>query len=83
MQSAFFITCLLSLRWETNNMDKRITLKASIQTETQTTLKWSLPALVASSQKTARRRNFTHSVNVSVSKETFACIERCTSQFSH
>jgi hypothetical protein len=31
MQSAFFITYLLSLRWETDNIDKRITLKASSQ----------------------------------------------------
>ena len=29
MQSAFFITYLLSLRWETNNMDKRIGLDAA------------------------------------------------------
>jgi hypothetical protein len=31
MQSAFFITYLLSLRWETNNMDKRIGLDALIE----------------------------------------------------
>jgi hypothetical protein len=30
MQRAFFITYLLSLRWKTNNMDKRIGLDSSI-----------------------------------------------------
>jgi hypothetical protein len=32
MQSAFFITHLLSLRWETNNMDECIGLIASVET---------------------------------------------------
>jgi hypothetical protein len=31
MQSAFFITYLLSLRWETDNMDKRIGLLSPIE----------------------------------------------------